>query len=62
MTTFAVMLDNKVINIIDAPSLEVAEEATGLTCIEYTKENPAGIGWTWDGTAFTAPVVEAPAQ
>jgi hypothetical protein len=58
MATFAIILDNKVINIIDAPSLEVAQEATGKTCIEYTDSNPAGIGWTWDGTNFVPPVVE----
>ena len=58
MATFAIILDNKVINIIDAPSLEVAQEATGKTCIEYTKENPAGIGWTYADGVFTAPVVE----
>jgi len=58
MATFAIILDNKVINIIDAPSLEVAQEATGQTCIEYTDSNPAGIGWTWDGTNFVPPVVE----
>ena len=58
MATFAVILEDKVINIIDAPSLEVAEEATGQTCIEYTAENPAGIGWTYADGVFTAPVIE----
>jgi hypothetical protein len=55
MAAFAVIQDNKVINIIDAPSLEVAEEATGQACIEYTDENPAGIGWTYADGVFTAP-------
>ena len=58
MATFAVIQNNKVINIIDAPSLEVAQEATGQTCIEYTAENPAGIGYTYTDGVFTAPVVE----
>lgn len=58
MTTFAVISNNQVTNTIDAPSLEVAEEATGQTCIEYTAENPAGIGWTYANGIFTAPVVE----
>ena len=58
MATFAIIFESKVINTIDAPSLEVAEEATGQTCIEYTTENPAGIGWTYADGVFTAPVVE----
>ena len=56
MATFAVMLNNQVTNTIDAPSLEVAQEATGQTCIEYTKDNPASIGWTYADDVFTAPV------
>jgi hypothetical protein len=62
MSTFAIIENNKVINTIDAPSLEVAQEATGQTCIEYTNSNPASIGYTWDGTTFTAPVVEEPTE
>lgn len=54
MTTFAVISNNQVTNTIDAPSLEVAEEATGQTCIEYTKDNPASIGWTYANGVFTA--------
>ena len=60
MAIFAVMLGNQVTNTIDAPSLEVAEEATGQTCIEYTAENPAGIGYTYADGVFTAP--ETPAE
>jgi len=56
MTTFAVISNNQVMNTIDAPSLEVAEEATGQTCIEYTKENSVGIGWIYDGTNFKNPL------
>ena len=56
MTTFAVISNNQVTNTIDAPSLEVAEEATGQTCIEYTAENPTSIGWTYANGVFTAPI------
>jgi hypothetical protein len=55
MATFAVILENKVINIINASSLEVAQEATGQTCIEYTAENLAGIGYTYADGVFIAP-------
>ena len=57
MKTFAVMLENKVINVIVANSKEDAELVSNSICIEYTDENPAGIGWTHDGVNFVAPVV-----
>ena len=60
--TFAVIENNLVVNVIVAESKEIAELVTELTCIEYTIENPAGIGWTFDGTSFINPftVVEEP--
>jgi hypothetical protein len=58
MPNFIVIKDNKVDNIIDAPSLEVAEEATSLTCIQYVEEFPVAIGYTWDGENFIAPSIE----
>lgn len=56
--TFAVLNGNIVSNVIVADSKEIAEEITNLTCVEYTLENPAGIGWTYADGVFTAPVVE----
>jgi hypothetical protein len=58
MANYAVIKDNIVNNVIMADTKEIAETVTGLTCIEYTDENPAGIGWSYDGAEFTAPVVE----
>ena len=58
MPNFIVIKDNKVDNIINAPSLEIAEEATGLLCIEYTNENSAQVGYTWDGYTFISPIVD----
>lgn len=60
MKNFAVIENNIVINVIVADSKEIAEEATNQTCVEYTNENPAGIGWTYNGVSFDAPVVEEP--
>lgn len=58
MANFAVINGNKVENIIVADSKEIAEEATGLTCIEYTVEAPAHIGLGWDETTgFEQPAV-----
>lgn len=58
MATYAVLQDNKVINIIVADTLEDATGVTGFNCVEYTLENPAGIGWTYNGTTFEKPPVE----
>jgi hypothetical protein len=57
MANFAVIKNGVVNNVIVADIKEVAELVTGLTCVEYTDENPAGIGWTYDGVNFVAPVV-----
>jgi hypothetical protein len=50
MANFAVIKDNAVINIITANSLQIAQEVTGLTCIEYTDDNPAAIGDKFEET------------
>ena len=55
MANYAVISGNSVTNTIVADTKAVAEEVTGLTCVEYTDANPAGIGYTYDGTTFTAP-------
>jgi pyridoxal biosynthesis lyase PdxS len=57
MANYALIKDGVVNNVIVADTKEIAEEVTGLTCVEYTDENPAGIGWSYDGAEFTAPVV-----
>jgi hypothetical protein len=59
---FAVIGNNVVTNIIVADSKEIAEQVTNATCIEYSEANPAGIGWTYDGTTFTAPIVQEPIE
>ena len=53
---FAVMSNNTVINLIVADSKEIAEEATKKICIEYTTDNPAHVGLSYDGTTFEQPV------
>jgi hypothetical protein len=55
---FAVINNNIVENIIIADTLEIAEVVTGKTCVEYNDNNPAGIGWTYDGEKFVAPKPE----
>lgn len=56
---FAVISNNLVVNTIIADSKEIAEEVTGLLCIE---NDAVGIGYSYNEETgeFTAPVVEAP--
>lgn len=42
------MSGNTVSNVIMADNKADAETALNCTLIEYTAENPAGIGWTYD--------------
>ena len=57
MATYAMMGGNTVTNIIMADDKEATEAALGCTLIEYTPENPAGIGWSYhpETGKFTAP-------
>jgi hypothetical protein len=50
---FAIIEDGIVVNTIIADSKAIAEEVTGLTCIEYTTE-PAEPGGTYSDGAFIA--------
>ena len=64
MPTFAMMSGNTVDNIIMADDKQATEEALRCTLIEFTAENPAGIGWSYDpetGT-FVAPQEESIAE
>jgi hypothetical protein len=62
MATYAVMGGNIVSNVIVADDKEDAARVMGAELIEYTDENPAGIGWTYDEETgrFTAPEPVAP--
>jgi hypothetical protein len=54
---FAVIENGIVVNVIVGVEDEVVE-ANQEKYIEYTDENPARIGYTYDGTNFIAPVIE----
>jgi uncharacterized protein YbjT (DUF2867 family) len=59
MATFAMMSGNTVSNVIVADDKAATEAALSCTLVEYTAENPAGIGWTMDEAGkFYPPVVE----
>jgi hypothetical protein len=58
MATFAHLSGDVVNNVIVSNTLEDAELVLGAgSCIEYTDENPAAIGWTYDPETktFSAP-------
>lgn len=57
MPTFAMMSGNTVDNIIMADDKEATEAVLRCTLIEFTPENPAGIGWSYDPETgkFVAP-------
>lgn len=55
MAKYAVIKNNKVINLIVADSKEIAEQVTDLTCVEVTEERIGNINDTWDGTNFVSP-------
>jgi hypothetical protein len=57
MTNYAVIQNNLVTNVIVVDTLEIAQTVTGLQCVDTTGTN-AGIGWSYDGTNFSPPVVE----
>lgn len=60
MATYAMMSGNSVSNIIVAEDKEATEQALKCVLIEFTNENPAGIGWIYDPetNTFTPPVEE----
>jgi hypothetical protein len=54
MANFAVLDGINVVNVIVADSLEIAEEVTSKTCVEYTNEN-ATPGGTYENEIFLQP-------
>lgn len=60
MPTFAMMSGNVVDTIIMADDKEATEAALRCVLIEFTEDNPAGIGYTYDPETgkFAAPVIE----
>jgi hypothetical protein len=59
MGTYAVMGGDTVTNVIVADDPIDASNALGVELIEYTSDNPAGVGWTYDKetNTFTPPAL-----
>jgi hypothetical protein len=60
MATYAMMSGNSVSNVIVADDKEATEAALNCTLVEYTPENPAGIGWTMGEDGKFYPPIENP--
>jgi len=58
MANYAVLHNNRVINVIVCDSKEIAEEITGNTCVEYSDSNPAHIGLGYIDDVFEQPAVD----
>jgi hypothetical protein len=59
MTSFSVIdSTNIVVNLIEAESKEIAEQVTGLTCIQNTEENFGYIGLKIENGIFETPKLE----
>jgi len=57
MPNYAIIQDNRVINVIVAESKEFAEELTNATAVEVIDGVATGIDWVWDGVKFIRPYV-----
>ena len=55
MATFAEITNGVVTNVVAAENIEILKELSDKLFIEYTENNPAGIGWTYDGSIFHQP-------
>jgi hypothetical protein len=57
MKTFAQLSGNIVTNVLAGENIDDVKAVVGNDVVEYTAENPAGIGWTYDPEAgtFTPP-------
>jgi len=63
MKTYAVLDDNsKVVNIIVAASLDIAEQVTSSFCALIPLGTSVDMGYSYADGAFSAPIEEAPAE
>jgi hypothetical protein len=58
MRYWALIENDTVVNVIEAGSPEIVSEVTHLEFVEYTLDNPIGIGYVRKGELFEAPTIE----
>lgn len=59
MADYGVIENDIIVNVIVAENKEIAETVTGKLCVELPPLG-VGIGWTYKGGTFTAPVEPKP--
>jgi hypothetical protein len=59
MKYWALIENDVVVNAIVAESSEIVAEVTSLEYIEYTLDDPIGIGYVRKGKSFVPPKIEA---
>jgi hypothetical protein len=58
MPNYVAIQNGLVINILDAPTKEIAEEASNCICVDYDDSFNPVIGDIWDGSQFYKPIVD----
>ena len=61
MPNYGVIENDVITNVIVAETKEIAETVTQLVCVEIPHYD-VGVGWTYRGGRFSAPVVEEPTE
>lgn len=56
--SFAIVIDNKVIDTIVADTLEIAEQISEKICVEIPEGTIANIGWIYNGSTFEPLITE----
>jgi hypothetical protein len=58
MPNYVAIQNGLVINILDAPTKDIAEEASGCLCVEYDDSFNPAIGDSWDGEQFQKQIID----
>ena len=59
MAIYAVISNGIVVNTIIAETQNIAQQITSMQCVKFNLEaQEAGIGYSYNGKKFTAPVIQ----
>lgn len=54
--TYAIVVNGVVVNTIDWDGVSAWQTPSGAVAVRVSDTDYVGIGWTYDGTTFTAPI------
>ena len=57
MANYVAIKDGLVVNVLEAKTKKIAEDASGCSCVEYDYSVNPAIGWTYEDGVFIAPEV-----